>query len=30
MREVNLFAIGDPRYKENVLERHVAEAMLAT
>jgi hypothetical protein len=27
MPENNLFVIGDPGYKENVLERHVAEAM---
>jgi len=27
MAEINLFVIGDPGYKNNVLERHVAEAM---
>jgi hypothetical protein len=27
MPEINLFVIGDPGDKENVLERHVAEAM---
>ena len=27
MPEVNLFVIGDPGYRKNVLERHVAEPM---